>query len=88
MARDAGGFERGEIMNDDDSAVARQVDVDLDGIGGLLPAESDSGERVFGGVKRGPAMGDDFHVVGGFALARRGTAMRWGSVAKILLKTS
>jgi len=48
-------------VNDDHATIAREMDIDFDGIGSLLPGEIDCGQRIFRRVIRCSAMSDDFH---------------------------
>ena len=48
-------------MDHNKFAVPGKMDIDLDGVGELLPREADRGQRVLRRVMRSAAMSDDFH---------------------------
>src|SRR5258706_9043272 len=56
-----GCFSSVIIVDDDDFPVARQMNIDFNGIGALLPGEVCGGERIFRRIKGSAAMGNDFH---------------------------
>ena len=50
------------VMDSNDLPIGREIDIDFDGIGLLLPGELDRCQGVFRGVVGRAAMRDDFHV--------------------------
>jgi hypothetical protein len=65
LARDGtvapSSFAGVKIVDDDQVVITGKMNVNLDGIGSLLPGKADGGECILRGVERGATMGNDFH---------------------------